>query len=219
MKNQEIKVAVDNVIFTILDGEVHVLLIEMKEKLEGKWALPGGLVDNNETLKDAASRHLLVQANFDLMFLEQLHAFSDPNRDPFRRVISNAFFALVPASTQMPETTDKYKSVKWVPMSKLPSLAYDHHRMVEYAQKHLLERISFTNIVWSLLPEQFTFGQLQSAYETILGRSLDKRNFKRKYLSLGLLQTLPELRKSGPHRPAKLYEFKTKAPEKICLFK
>jgi 8-oxo-dGTP diphosphatase len=211
--HQDITIAVDNCIFTIKDDKLHLLLIQMKQKFPGKWALPGGLVENNETLDQAAMRILKDQTGVSNIYLEQLYSFSTVNRDQFGRVISVAYYALVPSANVKLQTTTKYSDVKWVEFAQLPPLAYDHAEIAEYAKKRLENKISYTNAVWSLLPDKFTLRQLQAVYEAILGVKLDKRNFRKKLLSLGLLEEVGEKALLGAHRPASLYKFKTKEAE------
>jgi 8-oxo-dGTP diphosphatase len=215
---QNIKIAVDNAIFTIIDQKLNVLLIEMKEKFEGSWALPGGLLENDETLDDAAARYLSMQTNIQNIFLEQLYTFSDPNRDSLQRVVSTAYYALIPSDRQAIQTSSKYKSVRWCPIDELPSLAYDHTQIIATALERLRSKISYSNIVWSLLPQEFTFAQLQNVYEIILNKELDRRNFRRKYLSLDLIRELAKKSSGDAHRPAQLYTFTTTEPNDIPLF-
>lgn len=210
---QNIKLAVDNCIFTIKKGQLCVLLIKMKDKLEGAWALPGGLVHNSETLDAAAKRVLKAQSGVSNVYLEQLYTFSSLKRDPYARVVSTAYFALVPPNTNNIKTTEKYSDVNWFPIKNLPGLAYDHTQIAKYAQKRLADKISYTNAVWSLLPSRFTLTDLQKVYEIILGKTLDKRNFRKKILSLKLIKPTLETKLKGAHRPAKLYEFVSTKPK------
>jgi len=210
---QNIKLAVDNCIFTIKDGKLCVLLIKMKDKLQGHWALPGGLVNNNETLDSAAKRILKTQTSVSDVYLEQLYTFGDVKRDPFARVISTAYFALVPPKTNNIKTSAKYSDVRWIPVKKLPGLAYDHDKIAKYAKQRLADKISYTNAVWSLLPTKFTLTDLQKVYEIILGKVIDKRNFRKKILALDIIHPTSETKIKGAHRPAKLYEFSSTKPK------
>lgn len=210
---QNIKVAVDCCIFTVINGELCVLLIKMKEKLTDFWALPGGLIANNETTDEAVRRILKQQTSVSNVYLEQLYTFNELDRDPFNRVISIAYFALIPAENVILKTTSKYSDIKWWPMKELPSLAYDHQKIAKYGQKRLKWKVTYTNAIWSLLPEEFSLSQLQNAYESVLGKTLDKRNFRKKILSLKIIQETGNKVTIGAHRPAKLYKFSTKEPE------
>lgn len=215
---QNIKVAVDNCIFTVIEGKLYVLLIKMKYKFPGKWALPGGLVNNKETLDRAAKGILKEETGVNNVYLEQLYAFGKIDRDPFNRVISVAYFTLIPSTQIKLKTTSKYLDVAWCEFSKVPHLVYDHNQIVKYAKKRLKYKIIYTNVVWSLLPPKFTLTELQKAYEVILERKLDKRNFRRKILNLNLIRPVGEKTKKGTYRPAGLYYFKSKRIKIVEIF-
>lgn len=205
---QNIKAAVDAAIFSVKDGELCVLLIQMKKKpFTGKWALPGGLLEDDETAEAAARRILSMQTGVGKAHLEQLMTFDAPERDPFGRVISVAYLALVPAEGVSLQTTDKYSDVRWWPVRQLPSLAYDHATIAATALGRLRSKLQYTNIVWSLLPEEFPLSRLQETYERILGRKLDKRNFRKRLLGLGLVRSTGRKERGGAHRPAELFRF------------
>ncbi|MFY9457391.1 MAG: NUDIX domain-containing protein [Candidatus Spechtbacterales bacterium] len=207
---QNIKVAVDIVIFTVRDNALKVILIQMKKKpFTGMWAFPGGLIDPRESLDEAARRELAEKTGVYNVYLEQLYTFGEPARDPYSRVISAAYFALIDSKNAKLATTEKYSDIGWFPVQKLPKLAYDHWNVVKYAIKRLQWKLAYTNIAYSLLPRSFAFSELRSVYETILGRSLDRRNFQRKIHSLRLLKKARG-HKTGKHRPATLYEFKVR---------
>jgi 8-oxo-dGTP diphosphatase len=144
-----------------------------------------------------------------------LYTFNELDRDPFNRVISVAYFALIPAENVILKTTSKYSDIKWWPMKELPNLAYDHQKIAKYGQKRLKWKVTYTNAIWSLLPEEFSLSQLQNSYESVLGKTLDKRNFRKKILSLKIIQETGNKVTIGAHRPAKLYKFSTKEPEII----
>jgi len=208
---QNIKVAVDNCIFTVKDNELYILLIQMKKKpFTNVWALPGGLLWQTETPDKAAIRILKEETNVSNVYLEQLYAFGETKRDPFGRVVSLAYFALIPPTGLRLLTLSKYADVKWWKFTDLPRLAYDHNRIALYAKQRLAWKIEYTNVAWSLLPENFTLSQLQKVYEAILGKRLDKRNFRKKVLALGLIAALGKKELLGAHRPAMLYKFKDK---------
>jgi len=210
---QNIKLAVDNCIFTIINNELHILLIQMTKKpFANMWALPGGLIKANENLDKAALRILKEETNVSDIYLEQLYTFGKAERDPLGRVISVAYFALIPFEGLSLKTLPKYQAVKWWKYSNLPNLAYDHTEIAKYAKKRLAWKISYSNVVWSLLPEKFTLGQLQRVYEAILDKKLDKRNFIKKILTLDLIAKVGQKTLLGAYRPAELYKFKTKKP-------
>lgn len=205
---QSVKVAVDNCIFTVKDHALHLLLIQMKkESLAGLWALPGGLIQDAETLDAAAVRILEEETGLTDVYLEQLYTFGRPDRDPFGRVISVAYFALIPAGKGELRTSSKYAGVRWWKFSRLPKLAYDHNEIAAYAKKRLAWKLEYTNVAWSLLPPKFTLSELQAVYESVLGHALDKRNFRKKILALNLIQPVGETVLRGAHRPAMLYRF------------
>lgn len=216
MKKDFPKVAVDIVIFTVDNGRLKVILIQMKKKpFTGKWAFPGGLVGLRESLDDAARRELYEKTGVKNVYLEQLYTFGEVRRDPFSRVVSVAYFALVNRK-QIKKliTTSKYQRIDWFDVNKLPRLAYDHNEVAKYAIARLRAKLEYTNIAFSLLPRYFTLAALQEAYEIILGRKLDKRNFIKKIDTLHLLRKTQKFEK-GAHRPARLYEFRSRKPQII----
>ena len=183
-----------------------------------RWALPGGRVRPDETLDEAARRELAAQTGVRDVYLEQLYTFGSPHRDPQGRVVSVAYVALIPHAGrfQGPRGSDKYADVAWVPVARRPRLAYDHPAVVKTALARLRGKLEYTNLAYTLLPRAFTLGDLQQLYEAILGRRLDRRNFRKKILSLGLLRGLGRLRR-GRHRPAALYAFRHRRPMLISL--
>jgi 8-oxo-dGTP diphosphatase len=184
--------------------------VRLAESTQSDTQAAGGRVRLSEPLEDAARRELRGQTGLDDVYLEQLYTFGDPDRDPAARVVSVAYFALVPAAPALHRTV-RYAAAAWFPVRALPPLTYDHDQVAAMALERLRAKLSYTNIAWSLLPRAFTLRDLQGVYETILGRSLDRRNFRRKVLSLGLLRRLPRARR-GPHRPAALYAFRSRRP-------
>jgi 8-oxo-dGTP diphosphatase len=217
---QNVKVAVDNCIFTVVGGRLQVLLIKMRKRpFEGMWALPGGLIDEGESLKDAASRILKEETGVEGLYLEQLYTFDDRKRDPEGRVVSVAYYSLVPPVGLALGTTPKYEAVRFWDCATRPlDLAYDHEAILRYAQARLQAKVQYTNVMWSLLPKTFTLRELQAAYEAVLGRALDKRNFRKKILSLGLLRESGRKSTGVRHRPAMLFEFASNAPSAIEVF-
>jgi 8-oxo-dGTP diphosphatase len=209
-------IATDVVIFTILAGVLKVLLIAMKKHpYEKHWALPGGLVGGGEGLEDAAFRHLFDKTGVREVYLEQLATFGEPKRDPFGRVVSVAYMALLSASDLRLKTTNDYAGVAWFPVSKVPSLAYDHKVILHTAHERLKGKLAYTNIAYGLLPKEFTLSELQSTYEIILGHALDKRNFRKKLLALNLVASTKKHRREGAHRPAELYRFTRRIPTMV----
>jgi 8-oxo-dGTP diphosphatase len=204
-----IAVAADAAIFTVQDDALKVLLIRMKKKpFTGRWALPGGRLEGTETAEGSTRRILKTQTGVQDAYLEQLGTFDAPKRDPFGRVISVAQVALMRSEGVSLKTTEKYAGVKWETVAKAKGLAYDHDLILETAVRRLRAKLEYTNVVWSLMPETFSLSELQTTYESILGRTLDRRNFRKKILSLGLLVSTGKKRAEGPHRPAELYRFR-----------
>ncbi len=215
---QDVKVAVDAVIFSIKESKLSILLIQMKKKpFEKSWALPGGLIEENETTLEAATRILKMQTSMTDVFLEQLATFDDIDRDPAGRVLSVAHYALAPDVAHELKTTDKYTDVRWFPIKKLPSLAYDHKHIVKEAIARIHGKIQYTNIAWSLLPREFTLTQLQQVYEVILGKQLDKRNFRKRIDDLKMIKPTGKMRTGMAHRPAALYQFKHRKLEYVQI--
>ena len=204
------EVTTDVVIFTIQDNKLKALLVKRaNEPFKGKWALPGGYVRISETLDDAALRILKEKTNVQNIYLEQLYTFGDPLRHPNSRVITCAYFALIRSDDIVLsfEENTEITEVKWHSVDNLPALAFDHKEIIEYSLKRTRERLEFCPIAFQLLPQKFTLTELQKAYELILMKKLDKRNFRKKFLSSAILKELDEFTKSGSKRPARLYSF------------
>lgn len=215
---QRVGVAVDVVVFTVESGRLSVLLIQVKRPpFEGRWALPGGLIGEAETLEEAAARELAEKTGMEDVYMEQLYTFSAPRRDPAGRVVAAAYLVLVPAEGVLLRTPEKYAGIGWFDVSALPHLAFDHEEMVSYAVQRLRYKLEYTNVAYSLLPESFTLSELQRAYESILGRALDPRNFRKRITSLGLIEPTGEERRGGAHRPAHLFRFTTREPKIIAV--
>ena len=215
---QQVKVAVDNCIFTVLEDRLHLLLIQMtKVPYTGMWALPGGLIQDDESLDAAAVRILYEETGVADVYLEQLYTFGQPDRDPAGHVVSIAYFALIHAAGIALRTQPKYADVRWWSCATLPPLAYDHDAVAAYARQRLEWKLAYTNVVWSLLPRRFALTELQKVYEAVLGRKLDKRNFRKKILALGLVESVGETAMRGAHRPAMLYCFTSREPKLIDM--
>ncbi len=201
-------VTVDIVIFTIQDDDLKVLLVRRKNPpFKNKWAIPGGFVRYEEPLEDAALRELYEETGVRDVFIEQLFTFGDPKRDPRMRVITVAYYALISSENLVVRPDSDVSDVRWFSTYKLPSLGFDHDRILSYALNRLRNKIMYTNIAFQLMPEKFTLTELQNAYEVILEKSLDKRNFRKKIISSHLLEKTDEKRVDGRHRPAMLYRF------------
>jgi 8-oxo-dGTP diphosphatase len=208
-------VTVDVIIFTLRDNDLQALLVKRGHPpFAGMWAIPGGFVDIDESLEDAALRELDEETGVRDVYLEQLYTFGDPDRDPRGRVITVAYFALVPAGAVQPHPGDDAAETRWWSLYDLPPLAFDHAAILAYALKRLRYKLEYTAVGLELLPEAFTLSELQAAYEIILGEKLDKRNFRRKIISAGVIEETSEYR-AGEGRPAKLYHFRDDAVAEV----
>lgn len=209
------QVATDIVVFTIKDDQMQLLLIQRKyPPFMGKYALPGGFVHQDEAPMAAAKRELQEETGVQDVSLHQIKAYGEPKRDPRGRVLSIAFLALIRPKEQLKAQTDAL-SAGWFPIASLPKLAFDHEQIIDDALKQLRLEIQMTNIAFQILPKQFTLTQLQVLYENVLGKTLDKRNFRKKIKELGTLKETDRFWQEGAHRPARLYEFKHKQHEPL----
>ena len=199
----------DVLIFTVSEGGLKVALIKRGiEPFRGRWALPGGFVLENESLEDAALREVREEAGVMDVFLEQFQTFGDPDRDPRQRVITVAYFALVPSEDIHLSASTDAADVRWFSISNTPSLAFDHDRILAAGVARLRSRLEDSAIAAALLPARFRLADLQKVYEAILGRSLDKRNFRKRILSLGMVEPTESIDSGGAHRPARLFRFR-----------
>ncbi|HMO20869.1 MAG TPA: NUDIX domain-containing protein [Candidatus Melainabacteria bacterium] len=205
----DVRVTVDVVAFAIEQDCLEVLLIKRKyEPFRNQWALPGGfLLPGDGSLEEAAARELSEETNVSDIYLEQLYSFGDRERDPRGRTVTIAYLALLRAEEVELQAATDASGVAWFPVHSLPDLAFDHGRILDYAISRLRYKIEYSPCVFSLLPESFTLRSLQNAYEIILGKQIDNRNFRKKFLGTGILIDQEELTRGGPHRPAKLYKF------------
>lgn len=199
-----------------VDGErLKAYLVQLRRgALRGKWAFAGGLVEVGETLESAARRELFAATGLEDSYLEQLFTFGDPSRDPKAHVVSVAYMALIANPSAVRTSSPKYAAGRWFQVSALPALAYDHAVMARHALARLKSKLEYTNIACHLLPRSFTFAQLEELYSMILDRAIDRRNFRRRILAMGLLSHLPTKRR-GPHRPAALYSFARRSPQVV----
>lgn len=199
------EITVDTVILTIKNNNLKVLLVKREnEPFKGKWAIPGGYVRMSEDLDAAAMRVLKEKTNVDNIYLEQLYTFGDPLRHPISRVITCAYFALIRAEDVDVITAE---NVAWHKVSDLPALAFDHKEIIQYSLKRTRERLEMCPVAYQLLNEKFTLTEMQKAYELIMGKKLDKRNFRKKVIQTEGLRELEEFSKSTSKRPARLYTF------------
>ncbi|WP_407556638.1 NUDIX hydrolase [Winogradskyella sp. 4-2091] len=206
---QDIKVAVDAVIFGYESkGNLSVLLIKRGiEPFKDAWAMPGGLVLEHESLEAAVKRELKEETGVRIDYLEQLYTFGKPNRDPRNRVISVSYFGLVrPNHFKIKGDTDAVDA-KWFPVNDLPKLAFDHKKIFQMAAQRLKGKLMYQPIGFDLLSPEFPFSDLEHLYTTILGRDIDRRNFRKKIKSFGFVEETDKLHQEGSGRPAKLFKF------------
>jgi 8-oxo-dGTP diphosphatase len=200
--------AVDCAVLGFDEGDLKVLLIKRGlEPFKGKWALPGGFVRLDESLDVAARRELAEETGLTHVFLEQLYTFGEVKRDPRGRTVSVAYFALVKLGEQQVQAATDAQAAQWFSAEQAPALAFDHGRILETALVRLRNKVRYVPIGFELLPRKFTLTQLQHLYEAILGRALDKRNFRKKALALGVLEATKEQEQDVAHRAARLYRF------------
>jgi len=202
---------VDCVVFGLDDEDLKVLLIQRDlEPFAGKWALPGGFVRMEESLKEAARRELAEEAGVSNVFLEQLFTFGDLSRDPRGRVVTVAYYALVKLGNYAVKGATDARNAAWFAVDDVPPLAFDHDRILEVAYERLKGKVRYQPIGFELLPPKFTLTQLQKMYEKVLDRPLDKRNFRKKILGMDILQGLDEVETDVAHRAAQLFRFDKK---------
>ena len=209
---------VDTVIFglDVEENDLQVLLIQRGiEPFKDKWAIPGGFVKPGESVDEAAHRELVEECGVSDVFLEQLYTFGDPRRDPREHVVTVSYYALVNINDHNLRAGTDASDAAWYSVCDLPGLAFDHQRILEMALQRLQGKIRYHPLGFELLPQKFTLTQLQNLYEKILGERLDKRNFRKKVLSLGVLAGLKETQKNVKHRAARLYCFDEQAYQKL----
>ena len=208
--------SVDNVIFGFDEGDLKVLLIKRgAEPFKGKWALPGDLVYPNEDLDAAAGRVLEELAGLREVYLEQVKAFGAVNRHPLGRVITVAYYSLIKINKYVVTPASFAQKAKWHSIAEVNDLAFDHNEILNACFDRLKQRVRTRPLGFELLPPKFTLTELQHLYEAILETELDKRNFRKKILSMNLLIDLDETQEGVAHRPAKLFEFDRDRYEKL----
>jgi len=201
--------AVDCIIFgyDILEREIKLLLFKrIFEPAKGRWSLAGGFVDPDESLDEAANRILRKLTGLDSVYMKQSYAYGEKDRDPGDRVVSVAYFALIPIRDIDKELAIR-NGVSWRSLSSLPDLIFDHPLMVKRALSDLQNQVKIRPVGFELLPEKFTLVQLQDLYEAIYQRKVDKRNFRKKILSMGILEKLDEKERETSKKGAYYYKF------------
>lgn len=205
--------SVDCVIFGYDESDLKVLLIECNmPPYEGKYSFVGAVMNPEESLDMAASRILKERTGLENVFLKQFHTFGDLNRHPLGRVVTVAYYSLIQIADYNPVDIQS-RHLQWVSINEIKDLAFDHNTILDFAVNRLKKELRESPIGFNLLPAKFTLKQLQNLYEVVMGITLDKRNFRRKLLSLDILLDLKESQTSVAHRPAKLYSFDYKSYE------
>lgn len=206
---QNIKIAVDAVVFGYHNNQIQILLIQQKFGKK-QWALPGGFVLDNENLDDAVIRELKEETGVNANYLEQLYTFGAPKRDERLRVVSVAYLALINPKNYVLKADTDAKDAKWFSIHNMPILAFDHKDIITIGLERLKAKINYQPIGFELLDAKFPFSDIEHLYQTILNKNLDRRNFRKKLLSFGILQETNDFRKIGSGRPAKLFKFNKK---------
>jgi 8-oxo-dGTP diphosphatase len=209
--------AVDCVVFGLDERDLKVLLIQRKlQPFQHTWALPGGFVRLEETIDEAARRELEEEAGVHDVYLEQLYTFGALDRDPRERVVTVAYYALAKLSDHRIRAATDAMGVGWFALDELPKLAFDHVEIVTRAHERLQGKVRYAPVGFELLPPRFSLTQLQRLYEIILGRELDKRNFRKKLLAMDLLIPTDELEQGVRHRAARLYKFDRRRYDRLA---
>jgi 8-oxo-dGTP diphosphatase len=212
MARPQISLTVDAVVFGYdSTPRVSVLLIKRKnDPFKNLWAIPGGFVEAGESLEQAVARELQEETGISISYLEQLYTFGQPERDPRGRVVSVAYFGLVKPDTFKVSASSDASEAEWFDINDLPSLAFDHKHILEMAINRVRAKITYEPIGFELLDQQFPFSDLENLYSTLLGRPIDRRNFRKKILSYGLLDEQNQKVSKGAGRPAQLFRFNQK---------
>ncbi len=211
-------VTTDVVLFTIKDERLLVLLIRRaQDPYRGYWALPGGFVDIDEDLEACARRELSEETGLTGMYLEQLCTVGTPGRDPRERVVSVVYFGLVPYEAAVPRAASDAEAVRWFPVQDPPALAFDHDAILRLAHTRLSAKLGYSSIALGLMAEKFTLTELQSVYEVVLGRTLDKRNFRKHIQATGCIEASAEWQSRAGRRSARLYQ--ARSPGTVEFFR
>ena len=219
IKNTKFYVSVDCIIFGFDGGELKLLLLKRNfEPAMGEWSLMGGFVEDEESVNDAAKRVLRELTGLEDVYMEQVAAFGEVNRDPGERVISVTFYALININEYNRELVRKNNAF-WISINELPKLIFDHAEMVKQALHQMRIKASNSPIGFNLLPELFTLPQLQSLYEAIYGEKLDKRNFRKRVKDMSFIEETGLKSKDTTRRKANLYKFNNTVYNKDSKFK
>lgn len=202
-------------IFTVDQGDVKLLLLRKKtEPYKGYWILPGNNLSKEETVEDNITDSVYNQTGLLSLYIEQCHTFSKIDRIPDERMLAISFIGLIDSVTAKIKVEDRDTELEWFPITNLPKMGYDHDSITEYVLKYLGKKIVNANVLKTLYPSDFTLPELQKSFEQILGKTFDRRNFRKKFINLDLIEDTNEFNEGGNGRPAKLYRFKENLREK-----
>ena len=211
-------VTTDVVVFTIREHRLQLLLVRRAgDPFKGSWALPGGFLNIDEDLERCAERELQEETGINDVYLEQLYTFGKPDRDPRERVISVTYYALVSSDRLQLRPASDATDAAWFAMDELPALAFDHADIVRTAHQRLVAKLSYSTIAFQFMPDTFTLSELQTVYEILRSERLDKRNFRKWISTLGLVEETGEHRRTGKHRPARVYRIKN--PDRVEIIR
>ncbi len=208
-------------LFTVKKDKVKILLaLRSNEPYPKKWMLPSGAVYNNEDCETAMKREMLEKTGIDNIYIEQFHVFSNPNRSPLMRMLAVGYIGIINSDNlKIKKKTEKTQDVEWFELNDVPEdMAYDHREIFLKAKEVIKIKVMRTNIVKDLLPKYFTLPELQKVYEAILEKKFDRRNFRKKFLQLDLIESIGKMQEVKGHRPANLYKFKTLDKFNINIF-
>ena len=219
MEQTGVKLTVDAVVFGYAKSEgVSILLVKRKyEPFKNTWALPGGFVQEEESLEQAVVRELKEETGITVNYLEQLYTFGEPARDPRQRIVSVAYFGLINSRLykELNAGTDA-DDAQWFNINSLPILAFDHKHIIKTATGRLQAKMQYQPVGFELLDKKFSFADLEKLYTALLGREIDRRNFRKKILSFEFLEKLPELTKpEGQGRPSNMFKFNKKRYDQL----
>lgn len=218
-ENPKFYVGIDCIIFGFKDGKLSLLLLKRNfEPAKGQWSLMGGFVQKDESADEAAKRVLRELTGLDNVYMEQVGAFGEIERDPGERVISIAYYALMNIDNYDKKLVQSHNAF-WADINELPELIFDHRDMVDKARNLMKQKASYKPIGFNLLPELFTLTQLQMLYEAIYGEAIDKRNFRKRVAEMEFIEQTDEIDKTGSKRGARLYRMNSDVYRKTRKFK
>lgn len=198
-------------LFTADDGTIKILLTRKRnEPYKGYWCLPNDTISKEETIEENVTHFMEERFEYKDFYMEQSNVFSSLDRDPDNRVIGVSYMGLIDSVRAFilhPETED-IDEVSWFPLEELPKIAYDHEEIIKSAIENLKKELVSTEVLRQFFPGDFTLPEIQRVYEQILGRKLDRRNFRKKFLSFHVIEETGEKTEGKSGRPAALYRFK-----------